>query len=390
MASSSDRRPATWPVFQAPFRIFFISSALSAVLLIPIWLVLFYHGGGAWMPIPPLLWHEHEMLAGFLEAAIAGFILTAVANWTRTPLLHGAPLVALWLLWLAGRVAMAMGGPVPGLAATVDLSFMPVLALIVAARVARARQARQIVLVAVLAAFWVLDLLFHCTGAPRFLHAMVLLAAALIVIIGGRITPAFTANWLMREQGPESAAAVRRFPWLDRLAMAACLALVLFEALGWRFAGLVAPVAALAALAVLVRLWGWSGWRAGKDPLLWILHVGHVWIVLGLCLRALAAMGEVGDSAWLHALGAGAMATMILAVMTRVSVAHTGRPLRLLPGARWAYVAVLVAGGLRVAIALQWLPFREGVWSVAAAWTAAFLIFLWCYSPLLLRRGASG
>lgn len=162
--------------------------------------------------------------------------------------------------------------------------------------------------------FWALDLSFHISGNARFLHAMVLLAATLIVVIGGRITPAFTSNWF-RLRGHANDL-VRRFPLLDRAGLVACFALVLFEILGWRSPWLITPVALLAALTI------------------------------------------VPTTAWLHALGAGAMGTMILAVMTRVSVGHTGRPLRLLAGAIWAYGAILAAGVLRVLTALQWVPFE--------------------------------
>lgn len=388
MAHSAGRWTGAGSVFQAPFRIFFLSSAVAAAILIPVWLALFTQGGGQRMLVQPLLWHQHEMLAGFFYAAVAGFILTAVANWTRTPALHGGALMALWLLWLAGRVAMAVGGDFPLLSSVLDLAFMPVLAGIVAQRVWKVRQYRQTILVVVLMSFWLLDLLFHWTGEARFLHAMVLLAAALIIVIGGRITPAFTTNWLMRVKGPEAGRAMRRYPLLDRLSIASCLLLVLLEALGWQWQWLVAPLALLAALLVLVRLVGWRGWRTVSDPLLFILHVGHVWIVLGFLLKALAALSLVPQTAWLHALGAGAMATMILAVATRVTVAHTGRPLRLLPGAQWAYWAVLVAGVLRVLTALQWVPFQWGIWSAAAAWILAFVVFLLCYAPILCQPSA--
>lgn len=373
-----------FPLFQAPFRVFFLSSAISAAALVPIWLMLFAQDGATSMVVPPLLWHQHEMLVGFLNAAIAGFILTAVANWTRTPAVSGWPLIGLWGLWLAGRLTMALGGASPLLASLVDLGFMPTLAAIVGIKVWRARQPRQTVLVIILMLFWALDLCFHVSGNGRFLHAMVLLAATLIVVIGGRITPAFTANWL-RLRG-DSGERIRRFPVLDRLGLAACFALVLFVVFGWRSPWLVTPVAFLAGLLVLVRLAGWSGWRTGAEPLIWILHVGHLWLVLGFWLEALSAIGLVPATAWLHALGAGAVGTMIVAVMTRVSVGHTGRPLRLLPGAIWIYGAILTAGMLRVFTALGWIPFMAGVWAAAGFWTLAFVMFLGIYGLVLCRR----
>jgi len=376
-----------FPPLAFPFRVFFLSSALAGAVLVPVWLWAWTRGVDT-LALPPLLWHQHEMLAGFLNAAIAGFLLTAVCNWTGTAPVAGRRLLALWLLWLAGRVAMAAGGAFPLPAALVDLAFMPLVMLSVGRRIWWARQRRQMVLLGVLAAFWGLDLLFHWTGQPRFLHALVLLTAALILIIGGRITPAFTANWL-RQQGDDPAR-VRRRPGLDRAGLVAALALVVLEAGGWTAPVLVAPLAGVAALLALWRLAGWAGWRTRAEPLLWILHLGHLWVVVGLLLRALAAVSPVPPTAWLHALGAGAMGTMILGVMTRVAVGHTGRPLRLRRGGLWIYGLVLVAGIVRVLVALGWAPMMAGLWLAALGWSAALLLFLAVYGGILCTPRADG
>lgn len=368
-------------LFGAPYRIFFLSSALAAVFLIPTWLALFRWGDRTLITLPPLSWHVHEMLGGFLVPAIAGFILTAVANWTRTNALCGWKLFALWSLWLAGRLAMALGAHHRVLAIMIDLAFMPILTFIVARRVWHARQSRQSILVLILTLFWLFDLGFHLSGSIRFLYATVLLAATLIVVIGGRITPTFTANWL-RRQGRDTTT-VRRQPWLDHLCVVACLILVLSECAGYRPVWLTGPVALLTALALLFRVIGWSGWSTREEPLLWILHVGHLWLVVGFGLFALAAFSLVPSAAWLHALGAGAMATMILGVMTRVTVAHTGRPLQLVSNAIILYLAIVAAGLLRVMTALGWIPFWPGLFISGSAWSLAFVLFLWHYLPIL-------
>lgn len=386
-----DQDPATnkpLPALLAfPFRLFFISSALAGAILIPSWLWL-WTSGWRGLALAPVAWHQHEMLAGFVNAAVAGFLLTAVCNWTGTRPLSGWRLLGLWCLWLAGRLGMAFGTDFPVLATVLDLAFLPVVAASVGLRVWHARQRRQAILVLVLTTLWGLDLLFHWTGETRFLHALVLLTAVLILVIGSRITPAFTANWL-RTQGRDPRSVVVR-PLLDRVGLVAALVMVVVEAGAWQVPLLSGSVAMLAALLVLARLAGWSGWLTRREPLLWILHVGHLWVAAGFALRGLAAFSLVPDTAWLHALGAGAMGTMILAVMTRVTVGHTGRPLRLRPGGLCAYGFILAAGMARVLVALGWLPLMPGLWLASLAWSAAWLIFLVFYGPILMAPRADG
>lgn len=384
---AGNRRRSTPPLLEFPFRLFFMSSALSAAILVPLWLWL-WTSGPQTLALPPLLWHQHEMLAGFVNAAIAGFVLTAICNWTGTPPLSGRRLLGLWLLWLAGRLGMAFGADAPLFVTALDLAFMPAVTASVGLRVWQARQRRQAVLLLVLIMLWGMDLLFHWTGEARFLHALVLLTALLILVIGGRITPAFTANWL-RMQGHNPASVVVR-PSLDRICLAVTAALVVLEAGAWNVPSLTGTVALTAASLVLVRLAGWCGWRTTREPLLWLLHAGHLWVVIGFLLRSLAAFSLVPDTAWLHALGAGAMGTMILAVMTRVAVGHTGRPLRLRPGGLWAYGLILAAGMARVLVSLGWLPLMPGLWLASLAWSTAWLIFLMVYGPMLMAPRADG
>lgn len=382
-----DERARVGILFHYPFRIFFFSTGVLAALLIPAWLTMLWQPGQWPLAVMPVAWHQHEMVVGFLNAAIAGFLLTAVSNWTRTPPLAGGWLLALWLLWLAGRLAMALGEPVPQLAAAVDLAFLPALAGFVGWRVWRARQPRQAPVVLVLMLLWGMDLAFHVTGDMTWNRVLVLLAAVLILVIGGRITPAFSRNWLQRVTGhPEK---VQSFPWLDQATLATALALVAAEALGLTGVAM-AMVAFVAAVCALLRLAFWRGWLVREEPLLWILHIGLLWVVAGFVFRGLTALDLVAATVWLHALGPGAMGTMILGVMTRVALGHTGRELLLPPGVQSCYWLVLAAGVTRVLAGLELIGWHLGLWLSAVCWTLAFLRFLYFYWPILARPRADG
>ena len=381
------RRILQMPVLAFPFRLFFLSAAFGGALLVPLWMFLLTQGGMDSLALAPLHWHQHEMLGGFLNAAIAGFLLTAVCNWTGTRPVDGGALLALWLLWLAGRLAMMFGGFWPILASIVDLSFLPLLAWLAGTRIWHARQYRQLILMGVLAACWVLDLLFHLSGSPHYLQALVVLAAVLILIIGGRITPAFTRNWL-QARGRDSAQ-VRTPSWATPVGLVLALAVAVLVALNIHGA-LLGGLALAAAAMVLLRLFGWAPWQIRDEPLLWILHLGHWWVVLGFVLLALAQWHWVAPTAWLHALGAGAMGTTIMGVMTRVAMGHTGRTMALPTGGIVLYALVLLAGVLRVVTALGWLPWGLGVGWSAGLWSLSFAGFLLLYWQVLTRSRVDG
>jgi uncharacterized protein involved in response to NO len=374
--------------FAYPFRIFFLSAGVLAVLAVPAWLGLLMHPVAAPLAFAPLHWHQHEMLFGFLHAAIAGFLLTAVCNWTGTERLHGAPLVALWLVWLAGRLLMAAGAAAPAwLAHGVDLAFLPLVMLDAAWRIREARQQRQWIVLAVLAALWAMELGFHLEPAGPYARGALLASMLLMLVIGGRITPAFSGNWLrMRGADP---ARIEIKPWLERATLGA-VALVLVTQLVRAPAGIAAPAAVLAAAASLARLAFWRGWLVRAEPLLWILHLALAWIPVALLLLAAAELGWVPATAWVHAAGAGAMGSLILGVMARVALGHTGRPLRLPSGMTAALVLVLAAGVARVLTTLQLLPWRAGLLLAAALWVAAFALFLLRYVPILVAPRADG
>jgi len=375
-------------VFAYPFRIFFLSAGALAVLVVPAWLALLMHPLAAPLAFAPLHWHQHEMLFGFLHAAIAGFLLTAVSNWTGTGRLHGGPLLALWLVWLAGRGLMAAGAAAPAwLAHGVDLAFLPLVMLDAGRRIWRAREARQLVILAVLAALWLMELGFHLQPAGPYARGALLAAMLLMLVIGGRITPAFSGNWLRMRGGDPGRIEVR--PGLERVTLAS-VAAVLLTQLVPAPAVLAAAAALLAAAASLARLVLWRGWLTRAEPLLWILHLALAWIPLALALLAAAELGHAPATAWVHAAGAGAMGALILGVMARVALGHTGRPLTLPSGMTAAFVMILAAGVARVLTTLGLLPWRAGLGLAAVLWVAAFLLFLWRYAPVLASPRADG
>ena len=378
-----------WRVlFAYPFRIFFLSAAVLGVAVVPAWLALLLGGASAPLAFAPLHWHQHEMLFGFLHAAVAGFLLTAVCNWTGTERLHGAPLLGLWGAWLAARIAMAAGGALPGwLVHGVDLLFLPLVMLDAGRRIVAARQGRQAVVLVVLALLWLMELGFHLAPAGPYARGALLVALTLMLVIGGRITPAFSGNWL-RSHGRD-AGVIRIVPRLEQAVLGA-MALVLVTQLLPVPAAIAAAAALLAAVASAARLWLWRGWTVREEPLLWILHLALAWIPVALALLAARELGWAPATAWLHAAGTGAMGALILGVMARVALGHTGRALRLPRGMATAFVLILAAGLVRVLTALAWVPWRGGVELAGALWTLAFAIFLVQYAGVLASPRVDG
>ena len=385
----------TLPFLGRAFRPFFLLGSVYVALVVLLWTAM-WRGvlpSPAWLTPP--WWHAHEMLFGFAAAAVAGFLLTASPVWTGRAALTGPPLALVVGLWVAGRVAMLAAGLLPpGLVALVDGAFLPVVAFVLARTVWRTGQVRNygvVVLVVMLAAT---NLAVHAqaldwaASAARGLRCAVDLVTALVVVIGGRITPAFTANAFLRA-GIE--AEIRGWRWLDRLAVATAVAVVLADLVAPRTA-LSGAAAAAAALAVGARLAGWQSLRTWRDPLVWSLHAGMAWVVIGYALVAAGDFGAaIAPSAGLHALTAGAMGAMIMAVVTRVSLGHTGRPLILPAGAAAAYVLVHVGAVLRVAAALGSGPVASAALVAGGvAWAAAFVIFVALSAPILVGPRADG
>lgn len=380
-------------LFAYGFRPNFLAAGLAAALLVPAWVASVAFG----LTLEPrwagALWHGHELLFGFVAAAIGGFLLTAVPSWTGERGFGGRPLVLLAALWLLGR-AMPFAPPaVPGwLVAAVDLLYLPAVALLVAPLLLRTKN-RNRVLLLVLAALTACNAGFHWSvlhddvaGATRWLHATVNLALVLTTVIGGRIVPAFTNSGL-KAQGVSLPPSL---PWLEALTVATTVLLVPvdFYAGGTALAG---ALAAVAGIAHLVRAARWAPLRTTRVPLVWILHLGYAWIPVGLLLKALALLGGFAFAAfWLHALTAGALATLILAVMTRASLGHTGRALVAAPPVVASYVLLAVATLVRVFGPYSGIDYRAVVATAAVLWAAAFAAFLFVYAPILAGPRADG
>ncbi|HSG56895.1 MAG TPA: NnrS family protein, partial [Paracoccaceae bacterium] len=293
-----------YTVFAYGFRIFFLSAAVYAAVLIPLWVGQLAFGlqvAGR----DPMAWHAHELLFGVVAAAIAGFLLTAVPNWTARPRLHGWMLVLLWGLWMSARIGHLIVDPaasgMPSLALRlIDLAFLPGLALVIAAPIIESGNRRNFVMVVLLLGLFAANLLHGTPGAAEIATTTVLdLVTLMMTLIGGRITPMFTGNWLRRTGRGEPMPVQNR--WLDRAATLALLG-VLIAALFDRNGVCVALLALLAGVLHLARLAGWRGWRTTADPLVWVLHLGYLWIPVGLLLRGFGILGlGIPPAAWMHA-----------------------------------------------------------------------------------------
>jgi uncharacterized protein involved in response to NO len=373
-------------LFSYPFRIFFLLVGLYGFAIVLAWMGFLF--GGLALPVgwSPLHWHSHEMLFGFTSAAIAGFILTAVSNWTGSPPLQGAKLALLVATWVLGRVAMWCAGYLPlALVALIDMAFLLALAGVLLQILIRHGNKRNLPLGGMILLLALANLSMHIgfnTGVTAWLRQGQALAMGLItlimLVIGGRIIPLFTANWL-RNQGTAITPVSR--PALDRAAILFAALLIPAEWIDYPL--LTGCLALIAAALSAWRLSGWKGWFCLREPLLWVLHLGYAWVIIALLLKGLSAFGLAAPAAWQHALGVGAMGTLILGIMTRVALGHTGRPLKL-PAFGWLiYAGISLASVCRVAAALGWIPYAPGVMLAAAGWCFAFSVFVVLYWPIV-------
>jgi uncharacterized protein involved in response to NO len=345
---------------------------------------------GAALPsrFDPLTWHIHEMLFGFVMAAVAGFLLTAIPNWTGRLPVRGWPLAVLVGLWLLGRVACLVSALVPGwIAIVVDLSFPVALVVVVAREIIAGGSWRNLPMVAPVMVLGIANLLMHLesegVALPAGLGWRLGIAAVIVLIsvVAGRIVPSFTRNWLATRKYSNLPAA---HGFVDRVA----LGTLHTGLIGWAFLPAFRPIGLLLLLGAALNLWRLLRWRGGAtvaEPLLLILHIGYAWLVLGAALLGLAVLDDgLPISAAIHALTAGAIGTMILAVMTRVTRGHTGRDLAADRFTSVIYIFVTFAAITRVTAAFcaEWIMPLLVV--SAGCWIAAFGGFVLCYWPMLL------
>jgi uncharacterized protein involved in response to NO len=389
---SGGRRYSGPAFFSFAFRPFFFCGALFAGIALPAWAALFT---GRWMIAgDPLRWHAHEMLFGFLGAIIGGFLLTAIPNWTGRLPVAGRPLAGLLALWLLGRIGavlQATGVIGPELGIVLELLYWLALSGAAFREIIAGSNKRNLPVVAMIAAFGLADVVTFLpdwTALDPMLgvHLAIALAATLISLIGGRITPSFTRNWLAKVKGEPFPAA---FGPIDKAAVAATL----IAMLAWAFfpdAVWTGGLLLVAAVVQAVRLARWQGQRTLQEPLVVILHLGYLWLVVGLIALGASAIApeRIMMTAALHALTAGAVGTMTLAVMTRASLGHTGRPLVADRGTQAIYALVILGAALRVLA--PWLPtdYPETVGLAGLLWAGAFLLFAVKYGRYLISARA--
>lgn len=380
-------------LFSYGFRPFFLGGALTAAIAVPLWLVMMATGLEPAGPFSALSWHAYEMIFGYLAAIVAGFVLTAVPNWTGRLPVTGWPLVALFGLWVAGRIASA-AMPWPSAAALVDLAFLVTLAGVVWREIIAGRHAGGVPVAALISLLALANLVFHLQvqwpvqwpALAGYGERMALGGAALLIsLIGGRITPSFTRNWLAKAGLSPLPTPFGRF---DKITIGATVgAVALWVALPQGVP--TGAVLALAGALHLARVARWRGLSARREPIVLIMHLGYFWLAVSLLLMGLAALapGVIDPTTALHALSAGAVGTMTLAVMTRASLGHTGRAIVTDRATLAIYVLVTLGALLRVAAPFTGEFHLTTLFAGGLLWSASFALFALAYAPVLLRPG---
>lgn len=387
-------KPATHPLLSIGFRPFFLLAGFGALMPVLSWVLVM-----AGVPVQepyygPEIFHAHEMVFGYVVAVMAGFLLTAIRNWTGVPTLSGGLLGALAGVWIAGRLVALGGGVLPHLLiALVDLAFLPLLAWATWHPLAVAGNKRNMIFPGMLLALALANGVVHwaqLTGLPLIvaetvLTAAVLVALLMITVMAGRVFPMFTARGV-----PGMDKHVRPVAWAERAAVPVLLLFI--PVLLWGSQTVLLPAVALAAAVIHgARLSGWHHWLVWHVPLVWVLHAGYAWLVAGLALYALAWALELPHHIALHALSLGALGTITLGMMSRVALGHSGRPLVAPASMAVAFMLVQVAALLRVFGVLLWPEGYSLLVQVSGVlWTLAFVVFLVVYLPILSRPRIDG
>lgn len=376
-------------LFERGFRPFFLGAGMFAAIAIPAWIYLLATGTSPNAHYSAFELHVHEMVFGYPSAVMAGFLLTATPNWTGRLPVTGAPLACLFLLWLAGRVALALPLTSTYPAFIVDASFLAALAGLLWREILAARNLRNIPVCLIVSLLAASNIAFHLLtigGADTGItvRAALGLVALLLMLIGGRIVPSFTRNWLARMSGTHMPASFSNF---DRIALfSGGIAIVC-----WITSpeSLVTGAFTLAASAIhFLRLARWRGWSTVSEPLVVILHIGYLWLPIWLLLVSASTLdaGIIGPSASLHALTAGAIGTMTVAVMSRAILGHSGRQLS--AGIGTTAIYTMIAGGALLRISAGFIPIDFVLLMAVSGglWSAGFLLFVLIYGPMCLQR----
>lgn len=383
-------------IFSYGFRPFFLAAGIYAILPLIPWAL--YLSGLFEPEISLQAWHAHEMLFGFIAAGAAGFLLTAIPNWTGAPPMIGARLKRLFMCWLAGRVAfwifLFSGDPVFSYLLWIDL-LLPILH---GAHITRiligTKQKRNYIFIAIMTMFVIANSLFilefngvtdHTAQTGGLFIANIVMV--MVAIIGGRVTPNFTRSWL-RNQGIKEN--IRSFPWVEKLAIGLLVINAMLE-LFIPDSSSIYVVALLAAIIHLIRFSQWNSLKTLHNPALWVLHLGYAWLVLALFLKALEGwLNVIPYHLYLHAFSVGAVGLYMLGIMSRAALGHTGRALSVSAPVTLAYILILLAAILRITTPFYPEYFIQGMVSAIALWSAAFAIYVWIYAPILTQPRVDG
>lgn len=381
-------------LFTAGWRAFFLAAGLWAVLSVALWLWLFAFGGQAGLAMAPQMWHAHEMVFGYGAAALGGFFLTAVPNWTGARAAPERFVILVAGLWLAGRLAVWCSAILPApLVATIDLAFLPVLGAKVLTQLLRSPKPQNMLFLLLLTMVWAGNVMVHLDWlglAPTEMQGLtggLLAICAMIATLGGRVTPAFTRNALLR-MGQKDHPPVNH-DLLDRTGIMLAI-LTAMAALADLPALVQGVLAILAGLAAAARLAGWRSRAVLDQPILWSLHLGYGMLAIGLAVWGLSQIGIGSQAGALHILAIGAVGGMTLAVMSRAALGHSGRALTAPAAVAFAY------GLLPVAVALRWAAssfggFHQiGILASGVIWCLAFLLYLFALWPVFIGPRADG
>ncbi len=382
------------PILRLGFRPFFLFGSLFATVSILFWLlalkgivVLEPLNGSLW-------WHSHEMLFGFSSAIIAGFLLTAVQTWTNIPSIKGGQLLALFGLWLTARVMIFFGSEdLVLLIMVLDISFLPITAFLVGSWIVKIKQYRNLIFIPVLLLMATANFLtylpslgFDPSWTNKGLHSMTMLVTFLVAFLGGRVIPMFTANGTRTEK-------VAPLKWLEFSTLASLFLLFLIMVTGMdKYPVVTAGLCFAGAALHFARQMRWRPWVTFKVPLVWSLHFTMLFIPIGLLLMGLHFYnGATSLSAALYSLTVGVIGGMILAMISRVSLGHTGRELKVGLIMRFAFAAIIVSAAVRSVFVTMWPQFSIQFWAVSGVlWCLAFASYVWVYLPILATPRIDG
>lgn len=382
------RSPSNFSLFNLGFRPFFLGGAIASILLMAAWLMIYSNGFQPSYYSYGVFWHAHEMIYGFALAIIAGFLLTAVRNWTNIQTLYSWPLALLFSLWLFGR-ATPLLPQVPDLfVAFLDLSFAPLLAISIAWPIIRSGNYRNLLFIPLLSGFFIGNLLIHLqvlgiteNTANTGIKLGLFLVVVIITIIGGRVIPFFT------ERGVEGVKC-QKYNWAEKAIIPISLLWLLMSLTP--FDQMTAASCFALAIINMLRNFGWFDKRIMSNPLVWILQAGYAFITLGFGLYGLSLLELISASVAYHAFAAGGIGALTLGMMSRVSLGHTGRPLDAPPMIIAAFILMLAAGFFRITIGLFPIPYLASLHLSGSLWIFAWILFVLRYTTILIKPRLDG